>query len=106
MSKVRDIFFGLTALLVILSGCAKQPVLSVPEGDISVSLALSVHGSIGTKMSGSITQQNFSPESFRGIDRIYILPFRTLRPRCRIRVLSTGICIFFFCLKAHVRKNK
>ena len=80
MSKVRDIFFGLTALLVILSGCAKQPVLSVPEGDISVSLALSVHGSIGTKMSGSITQQNFSPESFRGIDRIYILPFRTGNP--------------------------
>ena len=80
MNKTLILTICLSALLVFLSGCAKQqPDVSRPDGDVSVSLALSVGGArqSGTKMAESITQSSMTPESFRGIDRVFILPFKT-----------------------------
>lgn len=50
--------------------------------DVGVSLALSVGSARAkeTKMTEDITQHNMTPESFRGIDQVFILPFRTGNP--------------------------
>ena len=79
MKKTHILLLGLWTLLLPL-GCGREPLVPDPEEDVSVSLALSVGAfskSGATKMAESVTQHSMSPSSFRGIDRVYILPFRT-----------------------------
>lgn len=81
MEKLHLIGAGLAALLMLSFGCTRELIAPSPDEDVHVSLALSV-GQVqqsGTKMSDEITQHNMTPESFRGIDQVYILPFRTQR---------------------------
>lgn len=79
MNKTRFFLVGLAALLMLPTGCTKQPVASGLNEEVGVSLALSVGGTQqrGTKMSESVTQYAFDPTSFRGIDQVFILPFRS-----------------------------
>ncbi len=79
MSKLHILIPGLMALLMLLPGCTREPIAPGPDEDVRVSLALSVGGiqQSGTKMSDGITQHSMTQESFRGIDKVYILPFRT-----------------------------
>lgn len=81
MNMMRLLIPGLAALLVLSFGCTREPLASGSAGDgnVRVSLALSVGGSrqAGTKMAESITQYALDPNSFRGIDQVFILPFRT-----------------------------
>lgn len=80
MSKTRVLIPCLAALLMLPFGCTKQSAVPGPDEDVRVSLALSVGGSRqpGTKMSESVTQHVLDPDSFRGIERVFILPFRTV----------------------------
>lgn len=79
MSKTHVLIPCLTALLMLPLGCTKQSAVPGPDEDVRVSLALSVGSSQkpGTKMSESVTQHVLDPDSFRGIERVFILPFRT-----------------------------
>jgi len=79
MSKLHILIPGLMALLMLPPGCTREPIAPGPDEDVRVSLALSVGGiqQSGTKMSDGITQHSMTQESFRGIDKVYILPFRT-----------------------------
>ena len=79
MHKLHFLIPGLTALLVLPFGCTREPVAPGPNEEVSVSLALSVGGiqQSGTKMSDGVTQHNTTQESFRGIDQVFILPFRS-----------------------------
>ena len=79
MKKTHILLLGLWTLLLPL-GCSREPLVPETEGDVSVSLALSIGAfsrNSNTKMAESVTQHSMSPSSFRGIDRVYILPFRT-----------------------------
>lgn len=79
MKHTHILLPGLWALLLSL-GCSQEPLMPQPEEDVSVSLALSVKGSTqpsATKMANSVTQYSDTPESFRGIERVFILPFHT-----------------------------
>jgi hypothetical protein len=82
MKQTHILIPCLAALLMLPFGCTKQPVSPGPGDEVGVSLALSVGGSLqqGTKMAESVTQRSGTPESFRGIERVYILPFRTGDP--------------------------
>lgn len=88
MNKTRFILIlaGLAALLMLPSGCTRLPAVSGPDEGIGVSLALSVGVArqSGTKMTESITQHNLDPSSFRGIDRVFILPFHTAQPGAQV----------------------
>ncbi len=79
MSKLHILIPGLMALLMLPPGCTREPITPGLDEDVRVSLALSVSGAqqSGTKMADAITQRSMNPESFRGIDRVFILPFRT-----------------------------
>lgn len=79
MSKLHILIPGLMALLMLPPGCTREPIAPGPDEDVRVSLALSVSGAqqSDTKMADAITQRSMNPESFRGIDRVFILPFRT-----------------------------
>ena len=82
MNKTHVLIVGLAALLMLPFGCTKQPIAPGADEEVGVSLALSVGGALqqGTKMSESVTQRTGTAESFRGIDRVHILPFRTGNP--------------------------
>lgn len=81
MIKMRLLIPALAALLVLPFGCTREPLAPASSGDgnVRVSLALSVSGAQqgGTKMADAITQHSMTPESFRGIDRVFMLPFKT-----------------------------
>lgn len=82
MNQTRILIPCLAALLMLPFGCTKQPVTPGPNEEVGVSLALSVGGPLqrGTKMAESVTQYSGTPASFRGIDQLIILPFRTGNP--------------------------
>lgn len=79
MRKSRILLLSLVAVLMLPLACTREPVAPGPNEEVRVSLALSVGGiqQSGTKMSDGITQHSMTQESFRGIDKVYILPFRT-----------------------------
>lgn len=79
MNKTHVLIVGLAALLMLPFGCTKQPIAPGADEEVGVSLALSVNGArqSGTKMADAITQHSMTPASFRGIDRVFILPFKT-----------------------------
>lgn len=79
MVKTHFIIPALAALLVFPFGCAREPVEPGPEEEVRVSLALSVGGiqQSDTKMSSEVTQHDMTPDSFRGIEQVFILPFKT-----------------------------
>lgn len=77
MSKTHAlILYCLSALLMLPTGCTKQPSGRVVSNEgVAIPFALSVGqgAALGTKMSGSITQA--ANNSFRGIEYLYVVPF-------------------------------
>lgn len=80
--KTRHAIFLLllaASLPPLLAGCGRGALDPQDEEQVCVPLALSVGrvSSPGTKMQGSVTQTAGNAAAFRGIERIYAIPFST-----------------------------